>query len=35
MTNNNKHKTHIPKTRINKNFYIIKQNDENIYTVFN
>lgn len=25
MTNNSKHKTHISKTRKNKNFYIIKQ----------
>ena len=35
MTNNSKHKTHISKTHKNKNFYIVKQNDENIYTVFN
>ena len=34
MTNNDKHKTHISKNRKNKNFYIIKQNNENIYTVF-
>ena len=35
MTSNSKHKTHISKTLKNKNFYIIKQNNENIYTVFN
>ena len=35
MTNNSKHKTHISKTRKNKNFYIVKQNNGNIYTVFN
>ena len=35
MTNNSKHKTYISKTRKNKNLNIIKQNNENIYTVFN